>query len=365
MSGKGRLVVIGGTRPDLLKTGPVVAELRRLGAPLTLILSGQHTTLLDDCPAVKDWGGAVNLGLQGHPDPLVYVERATYGLVEVLEEHQFRPIAAVVVQGDTGTALAGARASKALNLPLAHIEAGLRSGSLDDPWPEEGFRREISSIADWHYCPTQGNVENLASEGIVRGVHLTGNPIVSALHRYCGDLLAPPHEDRTNSLLITLHRRELIAKGHRHLCQMLDALIQFCEEQPQTNVYWPMHPSMRTAISDTLTTLTYPQNLWITEPIGYAKTISTLLTVRGVITDSGGITEEATTLGTPCVVLRQHSDRPEAPMEYLRQEPTPFGFTKALKIANWPTEAAGRGPLPVFGTPDSASKIASHLAGLT
>lgn len=349
----GRLVLICGTRPDFIKTGPIAGELRRLGAPLNVINTGQHTTLLEGNPASKDLGGALSLGLPGHPDPLLYVTRATAALVDALDD--MKPVACVIVQGDVGTALAGARAAKALNLPLAHVEAGLRSGCLTDPWPEEGFRREITGLADWHYAPTPRAVQNLVDENVKRStIHLTGNTVVSALARYC------PNPIPTDSgIIITLHRRELLRRGQDYLQCIVTAVVESSRRHGDQHFRWPMHPSMRQALGLS-PSFAWPRNVVVTDPWDYTETIYRLAGADGLITDSGGLAEEATTLGTPHVVLRKFTDRPES--TGLRLDPTPA----ALRVAfDYLALGHARTPSSAFGSPNAAPLIASHLASLT
>ena len=376
MSGKGRLVVIWGTRPDAIKLGVIVAELRQLGAPLSLICTGQHTTLLDGCPAVEDLKGGLSLGLVGHPDPLIYVVRATAALQDALEGvlSEAGPISAVVVQGDTGTALAGARAAKALNLPIAHVEAGLRSGSLDDPWPEEGFRRKISTLADWHYAPTDHAASNLYAEGILKArVFVTGNTVVSALERYA---TLEPEPNPKPQILISLHRREFLAKGHFHILSTLDALFQVSAlnlnnvrvggtyDGLALNFVVLVHPSLRVALGGELPPA--PPNVSFVNPLDYRTTVDVLRKALGVITDSGGLTEEAATLGVPCVMLRDHTDRPEILADGDRADLLPpNGNGMHAAVFNLLHGGMERRPSSCFGTPQSASHIARHLSSLT
>ena len=379
MSGKGRLVVVWGTRPDAIKLGVIVAELRQLGTPVTPLCTGQHTTLLDGCPAVEDLKGGLSLGLVGHPDPLVYVTRATAALQDALEGvlSEAGPISAVVVQGDTGTALAGARAAKALNLPIAHVEAGLRSGSLDDPWPEEGFRREITTLADWHYAPTDHAASNLHAESVPdKQVFVTGNSVVSALQRYATLEHCPTPKPQ---ILISLHRREFLAKGHFHILSTLEALFEVARENSHIEFVWPVHPSLDQRVgclidqwiihSPTETGWPcniVPQNVRLVAPLPYREAVELLRTSLGLITDSGGLTEEAATLGVPCVMLRDHTDRPEAVLDAgtsVVLPPDPNGMWCAVeKILNG--DDMVRRPSSCFGTPDAAPKIARHLASL-
>jgi len=365
MSGKGRLVLIVGTRPDYLKVGPIAAELRAMGAPFTIISTSQHTSLLDGCPAKDDLKGGLSLGLVGHPDPLVYVNRATAALADALDGvlSEAGPISAVVVQGDTGTALAGARAAKALNLPIAHVEAGLRSGSLDDPWPEEGFRREITTLADWHYAPTQAARQNLWREGVDDvDIRVTGNSVVSALQRY----VTTEHEPNPKpQILISLHRREFLAKGHFHILSTLDALFQVSALNLNSEFIWLIHPSLRAALDVSWDRLPHPPNVRLSDPVGYAAGVQLLRESLGLITDSGGLTEEAATLGVPCVMLRDHTDRPEILADGDRADLLPpNGNGMHAAVFNLLHGGMERRPSSCFGTPDAASKIARHLASL-
>ena len=376
MSGKGRLVLIVGTRPDYIKVGPIAAELRARGAPFTIISTGQHTSLLDGCPAKDDLAGGLSLGLVGHPDPLIYVTRATAALQDALEDvrNEAGPISAVVVQGDTGTALAGARAAKALNLPIAHIEAGLRSGSTEDPWPEELFRREISTLADWHYAPTDHAAQHLVTEGIPKGrIFVTGNSVVSALQRYATLEHCPTPENR---ILISLHRREFLAKGHFHILSTLDALFQVSAlnlnnvrvggtyDGLALNFVVLVHPSLRVALGGELPPA--PPNVSFVNPLDYRTTVDVLRKALGVITDSGGLTEEAATLGVPCVMLRDHTDRPEILADGDRADLLPpNGNGMHAAVFNLLHGGMERRPSSCFGTPQSASHIARHLSSLT
>ena len=370
MSGKGRLVLVVGTRPDYIKVGPVAAELRARGTPFTIISTGQHTSLLDGCPAKDDLAGAISLGLVGHPDPLIYVNRATAALQDALEGvlDEAGPISAVVVQGDTGTALAGARAAKALNLPIAHIEAGLRSGSTEDPWPEELFRREITTLADWHYAPTQTARQNLWREGVDdEDIRVTGNTVVSALQRYA---TLEPEPTPKPQILISLHRREFLAKGHFHILSTLDALFEVATVNSTISFVWPMHPSLVAALGDSYGEVLWmaPKNVHLTAPQPYERGIAWLRESLGVITDSGGLTEEAATLGVPCVMLRHHTDRPEALQTGAAfcLAPDRYGMADAiLRLLHKSPTIITRQPRPCFGTPEAAQQVAFHLYSLT
>src|SRR2546423_5228857 len=157
------IAVIAGTRPDCIKQGPTVAALRVRQLPTRVILTGQHSDLLRGTPAETDLADSLSLGLKSTGDVIRWPLHATTLLREALLGCDL-----VVVQGDTMSALAGARAAASLGIPLCHVEAGLRSGSLEDPFPEEGFRREITELATWHYAPTGHAADQLLGEGVPR-----------------------------------------------------------------------------------------------------------------------------------------------------------------------------------------------------
>lgn len=293
---RGRIVVVVGTRPDFIKVGPVVAALTALNVAPTVINTGQHTTLLDDSPAKDDLSGAVHLHLSSDGDVAAWEAKAIPVLEDVLT--QMKPVAACVVQGDTMTAKCAAIAARSLSIPVAHIEAGLRSHRMDSPWPEEENRVLISTIADWHYAPTIIAAKNLLAEGVpIERIHRTGNTAISAIERYAS---TPPHTTyRTHpTILITLHRRE-IADIHPLMMAAEQA------SSPEIRLLWPVHPRFGT---------TQPANATVhyIHPLSYVDTIGVVRSALGVITDSGGLQEECGYLGVPCCVLRDASDRPES-----------------------------------------------------
>lgn len=351
---RGRLVIVAGTRPEFIKLGPVVAELRQLGSPVTLVQTGQHTDLLDGNPAREDMSGAMQLGLASDGDADAWTGRAVPVLHDAFAS--LGPIAAVVVQGDTMTAHAAAVAAS--GWPIAHVEAGVRSHCLTDPFPEEGYRREITQLADWHYTPTPGAVQNLLDEGVAaRRIIPTGNTTVSALYRYAG--WPTVREPIAPRIIITLHRRELLQRGHGYLTTLLDTLYERAHAHPDVELLWPLHPAMRMALADALR-VPPPPNILYGAPVGYRDMIDLLCRSTGVITDSGGLTEEATTLGTPLVTLRHHTDRPEA--SGALYSPTPTGLRHAI---DWLAKGQPRIPSIAFGRPEAARLIAVHLHSLT
>ncbi len=364
---RGRLVFVYGTRPEALKIGPVVAALQGR-AQVSVIATGQHTDLLKGTPAETDLAGGLSLVIPAHPTWEGWVEEMQGELMMALRE--MVPIACVVVQGDTMSALAGARAASALKLPLAHIEAGLRSHDLQNPYPEEGIRREITTLADFHYAPTETALWNLQHDLVdYKRIFLTGNTVVSALERYSTDGLLHVTEPK-RQVLVTMHRREWLNTGFLAVRATVETLVAAATRHDDIQFLWPLHPSVQRVLNEsayyTADIIGWTQgNVQIVEPMPYQETVHYLRHSLGVITDSGGLQEEAATLGVPCAVMRTVSDRPESITAGTAQlfDPTPQGMTKAVQTIA--SQALPRKQTFVYGQPNAANLIASHIASLT
>ena len=348
------LQFIAGTRPEFIKIGPCVAELRVAGLKPEVLATGQHTDLLRGTPMETDLADAISLGLESDGNVEQWLDRA----VTVLS-HRLSADHLVVVQGDTMSALAGARAADKRNLELCHIEAGIRSHTLSEPWPEEGARVEITQLADWHYAPTSTAYANLLAEGVEPArIRLTGNPVVSALARYSPACPRAP----IAQVLITLHRREW-RQGATFLAS-LEALSVAVMGEPKVQFLWPVHPGVL-AMLPLAWRGNLPHNLQLVSPLPYARATTELAGSIGVLTDSGGLQEEAAALGVPCAVLRRVTDRPESIEAGLarRFDPTADGVHAAVR-----TLCSGmlpRRPSDCFGDVTAASQIARHLTSLT
>jgi UDP-N-acetylglucosamine 2-epimerase (non-hydrolysing) len=349
------LVIVWGSRPEAIKLGAVAAALNASHVPFVSLATGQHTTLLAGTPAESDLADSVSLGLKTTGETERWPALAQPVLETALQKSG---ASLVVVQGDTMSAVVGARAASALGIPVAHVEAGLRSGNLDDPWPEEGYRREITQLATWHFAPTSWASSNLLGEGVSeRHVFLTGNPVVSAIARYT-DAQPVPIPDST--ILFTMHRREWVLSG---IQGVLDGLRSWAGEHPDVNMHWPMHPGVAKQLP-----LGYvenlPPNVDICQPLPYRETIHLLARSLGVCTDSGGLVEEAATLGVPTAVLRHVTDRPEAVEAGVARlsPPTEEGVITALEALR--EHHLPRRPTDCYGTPFAADHIAAILGRL-
>lgn len=351
------LVLVYGTRPDAVKVGPVVAALHALGERPIVVCSGQHTDLLMGTPAETDLVNGTSLGLKSDGHIPRWMTNAELAFTDYFQTFNDPPV--VVVQGDTMTALAAAKSAANLEIPVAHIEAGVRSHNLEDPWPEELNRREITTLTSWHYAHSTTAYANLLSEGVDhRTVRLTGNPGMSALKRYSN---ARPIHPPEPTILITLHRRELLQRPD--FLSALDGLKEAALVWPELQFIWPIHPGVLPHIPVSWAN-EFSGNVRLIDPLPYRQMALLLASSTGVVTDSGGVQEEAAALGVPCICLRRFTDRPES-IEAgvaMRCDPNAVGFAQGVEML-----ARGRlerRPIDAYGDVLSADMIARHLAGL-
>lgn len=346
-----RVVLVFGTRPEAIKLGPVAHELRGLGLEPEIICSGQHSTLLSGTPAETDLKDAYSLGMRSDGDVEGWVMDAVVRLSDRLPGYN----AIVVVQGDTMSAYAAALAASNNGLTLAHVEAGLRSGDFNEPSPEERFRTEIAMHADLNFAPTEQAASNLRREKVQGEIFVTGNTVVSALNRYAGLLPEKP----VNQVLVTMHRREFLGRGREHVEKTVRSVLQMARSHPTTRFVWPVHPALRNVLGHK-PPLT-PKNVRFILPLPYTAAIDTLKRSKGIATDSGGLQEEAATLGVPCAVMRNVTDRPESVHNGLAKLfcPSPEGMIEGLRWILDKTHE--RTPSFCFGGIDAARQIAEIL----
>lgn len=308
----GTVLVIAGTRPEAIKVAPVVHELRAADSPLGayLLATGQHPQLLDDALADLDLTADATLDL-------VAADRSSQaGLLASLLPRLAAEIAAlapaaVLVQGDTASAFAGGLAALWAQIPLVHLEAGLRSGDLARPFPEEAYRRQLGAIASLHLAPTPKAVANLLAEGVAAdAIVCTGNTVVDAAQRVAarGAIERPPSDRDLRQVLLTTHRRESWGEP---LEQVLDAVVALVEEIPDIEVTVPVHPNPNVSRA-VHQRLAGRDRVSLVEPLGYRQLVGALSRATLVLTDSGGIQEEAPSFGVPVLVLREVTERTEA-----------------------------------------------------
>ncbi|GIW39739.1 MAG: UDP-N-acetylglucosamine 2-epimerase [Candidatus Binatia bacterium] len=314
---KPEVLVVFGTRPEAIKLAPVVRALRRFFT-VRVCATAQHRQMLDQVLRLFDIVPDYDLDLMRENQNLYdTTARALEGLRPVIEAENPK---AVVVQGDTTTTFAAALAAYYARIPVAHVEAGLRTGDPYRPFPEEGNRRLTTHLARWHFAPTEKARENLAREGIpAESTFVTGNPGIDALSWVAerirsGELRVdwPPGLagafERRNLLLVTGHRRESFGPGFERICRALRTL---ASRHRDLSVVYPVHlnPNVREPVFRLLAGV---PGIYLTEPLDYAPFVALMQRADLVLTDSGGIQEEAPALRKPVLVMREKTERPEA-----------------------------------------------------
>ncbi|MDO9710973.1 non-hydrolyzing UDP-N-acetylglucosamine 2-epimerase [Paracraurococcus lichenis] len=304
------VLCVVGTRPEAIKMAPIVQALRRYnGVQVRLLLTGQHRDLLDQALAAFGLRGDIDLDLMRPNQTLSgLAARILDGLDPLLAE---APPAMVLAQGDTTTVMAAAIACFHRRIPFGHVEAGLRTGDLQHPFPEEFNRIVAGRAATLNFAPTEGARLALLREGVPEArVHVTGNTVIDALldvARRAPPMPAglPPHG---RLVLMTLHRRESFGEPVR---QVLSAVQRLCAAFPDLHVLYPVHPNPNVREAAHAMLGANPQ-VTLTGPLGYAELVAAMRHCTLVLTDSGGLQEEAPALGKPVLVLREVTERPEA-----------------------------------------------------
>ncbi|GAC1422889.1 MAG: UDP-N-acetylglucosamine 2-epimerase (non-hydrolyzing) [Actinomycetota bacterium] len=307
-SGRERIMFVFGTRPEAIKLAPVIAECAREPRlePFVLVVR-QHNEILDQTLAVFGISADRSVELQRHGHGLVELtSRVLEGVGEAIVE---TAPSLVIVQGDTTTAYAAALAAFYSGVPVAHVEAGLRTNNLAHPYPEELNRQMISRIADVHFAPTRSACKNLLREGIPsERIVVTGNTVVDALQSILrrGDG-AQRREKGAVRVLATSHRRENWGAPLAEICR---ALRDIAEQHSNVEILFVVHPNpiVRRAAEEALGGL---ENITISPPLAYGDFVREMAAANVILTDSGGVQEEAPTFGTPVVVLRETTERVE------------------------------------------------------
>jgi len=321
------IVLCMGTRPEIIKMAPVYRALRAAGMSTQVLHTGQHDHMA--------WPLYDFFGM--HPDHVLALERSSDALAHLtalLAEQTHRVLvdagpAAVLVQGDTTSAMVGSLASFYLKIPVGHVEAGLRTFDAYDPFPEEANRQLIGRLARWHFAPTGIACANLCHEGIApTSIHQTGNTIVDATHwgvAYLQGLpdaaagVLPPELaalpaalERKRVVLVTAHRRENWGAGIESIAR---GVRQLLESQPDMAVVWPVHanPRVKDDVQRAFQGLRCHAGsaLFLAEPLNYPALLWVMSCAWLILSDSGGIQEEAVSAHVPILVLRETTERPE------------------------------------------------------
>jgi UDP-N-acetylglucosamine 2-epimerase (non-hydrolysing) len=310
-----RIGIVFGTRPDAIKMAPVIYELRKNSSDFeTLAIStGQHRQMLDQVLQVFDVNADLELDVMQHNQTLSGLTcRILTSMDKLLSEH---PLDALLVQGDTTTAFAASLAAFYRKIPVAHVEAGLRSRNLFQPWPEEANRRLAAVVAQLHFAPTPLSRDNLQAEAVPAGdVVVTGNTIVDAVQILLRkELINEPLPqsvpgDGSRIILVTSHRRESWGAELENICY---ALMELVENFPDVRVIYPVH--LNPNVSGTVQSMLGGRDrVHLIPPVDYFQFLSLLRHCHLVLTDSGGVQEEAPIFHKPVLVLRKVTERPEA-----------------------------------------------------
>jgi UDP-N-acetylglucosamine 2-epimerase (non-hydrolysing) len=312
--------VVFGTRPEAIKLAPVVARLRELCPAVSteLCVTAQHRQMLDQVLELFAIVPDYDLNLMREGQSLVDVTNGVMaGVHEVIR--QSSPDL-VIVHGDTTTTFAASLAAFYQRVPVAHVEAGLRTGDIHAPWPEEMNRRLTGAIAQVHFAPTEQARQNLLREGVrPETIHVTGNTVIDALLDVVGRLrrdatrqaefarrfsFLDPHK---RLVLVTGHRRENFGEGFERICRAIRTLAA----RPDVQIVYPVHlnPNVRAPVHRVLGE---NADVHLLEPLDYLPFVYLMDRSRFIITDSGGIQEEGPSLGKPVLVMRDTTERPEA-----------------------------------------------------
>lgn len=319
------VAVVFGTRPEAIKMAPLVRELRANPDKfeVTVCVTGQHRQMLDQVLDVLDIAVDIDLNLMKHNQDLTDVTSSV--MTSIRDKFSLIKPDIVLVHGDTTTALATAMTCFYLGIPVAHVEAGLRSFDISAPFPEEFNRQVISKLATLHFAPTAKNKRNLISEGVQESkIFVTGNTVIDSLEQSLlllnqnslkrDDTLTALRADlgfdplQEEFVLITGHRRENFGDGFLNIC---GAISDLAENFPLYRFVYPVHlnPNVQKPVMDLLGAL---NNVYLVKPLDYLSFIVLLNNCTLVLTDSGGIQEEAPTFGKPIVLMRDTTERMEA-----------------------------------------------------
>ena len=309
-----RVMTIFGTRPEAIKMAPLVQELQsRPGITSICCVTAQHRQMLDSVLDIFHLKPDYDLNIMEPRQTLSTITtKCLLGMEEVLE--QAKPDL-VLVHGDTSTTFAGALAAFYHQVKVGHVEAGLRTWDKYSPFPEEMNRKLVGDIADLHFCPTRSNVANLAREDITDGVFITGNTVIDALkttvvkdYHFSTELLNQLDYEHKKLILVTCHRRENYGQP---MANIMTALRRVAESFEDVELVYPVHlsPVVREAAAKYLSG---HQRIHLIDPLDVEEMHNLMARSYLVMTDSGGLQEEAPALGRPVLVLRRETERPEA-----------------------------------------------------
>lgn len=357
-----RVLTIIGTRPEAIKLAPVIEELDKKDIKNMIISTGQHIEMTNQVLNLfkiePDFDLALMQPNQNITKLLSEIINEVGGILRFYERVNKKPDL-IIVQGDTTSALGGAIAGHYHQIPIAHVEAGLRSFDLFSPWPEEANRKAITSIAQLHFAPTFENQQNLIRENVpLSNIFIVGNTVIDALHTMVEKLKGnttnffPFLDPSKRTILVTGHRRETRGEGIETICKALKKI----SEDPRVQIVYPMHPSpfVQEPVNKILSNIS---NVHLIGPQDYLQFVDLMNRSDFVITDSGGIQEEAPSLGKSVLVTR---DKTERGSELVKLVGTDFNLI-VQSAKDLLDELRSVQPSTVFGDGQSADRIVSQI----
>lgn len=363
---KHRVAVVVGTRPEAVKLAPVIQALKRSRSLMPLTVNTcQHRQMVEQIFA--DFGVRADVELD-----VMRPRQTLWGLTARVSQalgdfFDREPVDAVLVQGDTTSAFVGGLCAFYHKIPVGHVEAGLRSGDMYSPFPEELNRTMLGRLASWHFAPTAHSRDLLLGEGVERKkIHVCGNTVVDALHwmirrlKACGEISRKASGGR-RLVLVTCHRRENLGEP---MAAVARAIRRLAVRHPDCEFVFPMHPNpaVREVVRPILSGL---ENVRLTGPMDYDGFLAHLVRAHLVLSDSGGVQEEATSLGKPVLLLRRETERPEGIQAGVvkmagTDENRIFRLGHELLTSDAAWSAMARGS-KVFGDGKSAQRIVKIL----
>lgn len=321
-----RIMVVAGTRPEAIKLAPVINELKRRSADVRVCVTGQHREMLDQVLELFEIEPDLDLDVMTEGQTLERLTSIT--TTKLASAYQQVQPDIVVMQGDTTTVMTAAMTAFYAGIDVAHVEAGLRSHDMRSPFPEEFNRRVVSLVAAYHFAPTPAAEAHLIEEGVDPSrIWVTGNTVIDALVetaerpvtdraedllRISGVLVAraanPVDDTRRRLIFVTAHRRENFGAGIDEICEGVKRVVA---AHPDVVAIYPVHMN-RNVTEPVNRILGGEDRVYLTEPLDYATTVHLMRHATLIFTDSGGIQEEAPSLGKPVLVMRTETERPEA-----------------------------------------------------
>ena len=361
------LLVIG-TRPEAIKMVPVIRELNKSNKFEVMVCNtGQHASMLDQVMELFDIKVDFELKVIQTSKNLHEVTANVYtGVSNILIQNSFD---LVLVHGDTSTCLSSSLASFYSGVPVAHIEAGLRSGDVNAPWPEEINRILVGRLASLHFCPTVEAKKNLLNEGVSsKKAFVVGNTVIDTLFSITQELENDLHQstvrnpilnvidDNKKLILVTGHRRENFGSGFKNICESLKEISQ----DKSVQLVYPVHlnPNVQHPVYELLDDI---DNVILCEPLDYMSFVHLMIKSYFIITDSGGIQEEAAFLGKPVLLMRETTERPEAVengnVRLVGTDQAEIVAQAQLLMNNNTEYLCSAKPTKIFGDGNSAKKI--------